>query len=205
MKKKNRKDKRGSVMAEEEMKKEEMAQAAPEEEKKEETASAEEKAEAEVDALRSKVKELEETIADLRDKALREAAETENYKKRLRQEKENAVRYANESLIKDLLDPLDNFSRAIEASEKSKDFDTIRTGVVMVEDQLHSILKNNWGLESYSPEGEDFDPSDMEACMMQEAEGIDREKVMQVFMKGYKLHGKVIRAAKVAVGKPKSN
>ena len=75
----------------------------------------------------------------------------------------------------------------------------------MVEDQLHSILKNNWGLESYSPEGEDFDPSDMEACMMQEADGIDKEKVMQVFMKGYKLHGKVIRAAKVAVGKPKSN
>ena len=41
--------------------------------------------------------------------------------------------------------------------------------------------------------------------MMQEADGIDKEKVMQVFMKGYKLHGKVIRAAKVAVGKPKSN
>lgn len=189
-------------MAEEEMKKEEVAQAAAEEEK---TASAEENAEAEVDVLRGKVKELEDTIADLRDKALREAAEVENYKKRLRQEKENAVKYANEALIKDLLDPLDNFSRAIEASEKSKDFDTIRTGVVMVEDQLHSILKNNWGLESYSPEGEDFDPSDMEACMMQEADGIDKEKVMQVFMKGYKLHGKVIRAAKVAVGKPKSN
>ena len=202
MKKKNRKEKKGSAKAEEEMKKEEVAQAATEEEK---TASAEENAEAEVDVLRGKVKELEDTIADLRDKALREAAEVENYKKRLRQEKENAVKYANEALIKDLLDPLDNFSRAIEASEKSKDFDTIRTGVVMVEDQLHSILKNNWGLESYSPEGEDFDPSDMEACMMQEADGIDKEKVMQVFMKGYKLHGKVIRAAKVAVGKPKSN
>ena len=192
-------------MAEEEKKVEEAAAAAAAEEEKaaDEAAKAEEVSEA--DALKAKVKELEETVADLKDKALREAAETENYKKRLRQEKENAVKYANEALIKDLLDPLDNFSRAIEASEKSKDFDTIRTGVVMVEDQLHSILKNNWGLESYSPEGEDFDPSDMEACMMQEADGIDKEKVMQVFMKGYKLHGKVIRAAKVAVGKPKSN
>ena len=192
-------------MAEEEKKVEEAAAAAAAEEEKaaDEAAKAEEVSE--MDALKAKVKELEETVADLKDKALREAAETENYKKRLRQEKENAVKYANEALIKDLLDPLDNFSRAIEASEKSKDFDTIRTGVVMVEDQLHSILKNNWGLESYSPEGEDFDPSDMEACMMQEADGIDKEKVMQVFMKGYKLHGKVIRAAKVAVGKPKSN
>ena len=201
MKKKHR---RGSDMAEEEKKVEEAAAAAAAEEEK----AADEAAKAEVsemDALKAKVKELEETVADLKDKALREAAETENYKKRLRQEKENAVKYANESLIRDLLDPLDNFSRAIEASESSKDFDTIKTGVVMVEDQLHTILKNNWGLEAYSPEGEDFDPADMEACMMKEMDGIDKETVLQVFMKGYKLHGKVIRAAKVMVGKPKSN
>ncbi len=195
-------------MADEEIRKEEAGEASAV--KEEETAaaasdsSAEEK-ESELETLRAKVKELEETVASLRDKALREAAETENYKKRLRQEKENAVKYANEALIRDLLDPLDNFSRAIEASEKSKDFDTIKTGVVMVEDQLHTLLKNNWGLEAYSPEGEDFNPSDMEACMMQEVDGLDREKVLQVFMKGYKLHGKVIRAAKVVVGKPKSN
>ena len=192
-------------MAEEEKKVEEAAAAAAAEEEKaaDEAAKAEEVSEA--DALKAKVKELEETVADLKDKALREAAETENYKKRLRQEKENAVKYANESLIRDLLDPLDNFSRAIEASESSKDFDTIKTGVVMVEDQLHTILKNNWGLEAYSPEGEDFDPADMEACMMKEMDGIDKETVLQVFMKGYKLHGKVIRAAKVMVGKPKIN
>ena len=192
-------------MAEEEKNVEEAAAAAAAEEEKaaDEAAKAEEVSE--MDALKAKVKELEETVADLKDKALREAAETENYKKRLRQEKENAVKYANESLIRDLLDPLDNFSRAIEASESSKDFDTIKTGVVMVEDQLHTILKNNWGLEAYSPEGEDFDPADMEACMMKEMDGIDKETVLQVFMKGYKLHGKVIRAAKVMVGKPKSN
>lgn len=199
---KKKKDKKRLDMAEEEIRKEEAAEAASEEVKETETPETEE---AELDTLRAKVKELEETIADLKDKALREAAETENYKKRLRQEKENAVKYANEALIKDLLDPLDNFSRAIEASETSKDFDTIKTGVVMVEDQLHTLLKNNWGLEAFSPDGEDFDPSDMEACMMQEVDGLEKEKVLQVFLKGYKLHGKVIRAAKVVVGKPKSN
>lgn len=199
---KRKKNKRGFKMADEEIKKEEEAPAV-EETKDNETAS--EEVVSECDTLRNKVKELEEEIADLKDKALREAAETENYKKRLRQEKENAVKFANEALIRDLLDPLDNFARAIEASEKSKDFDTIRTGVVMVEDQIHTLLKNNWGLEAYSPEGEDFNPADMEACMMQEVEGLDKEKVLQVFVKGYKLHGKVIRAAKVVVGKPKSN
>lgn len=198
---KKKKDKKRLNMADEEIKKEDVETAS---EEMKETENHEEEV-SEVDTLRSKVKELEETIANLKDKALREAAETENYKKRLRQEKENAVKYANEALIKDLLDPLDNFSRAIEASETSKDFDTIKTGVVMVEDQLHTLLKNNWGLEAYSPEGEDFDPAEMEACMMQEVDGIEKEKVLQVFLKGYKLHGKVIRAAKVVVGKPKKN
>ena len=198
---KKKKDKKRLNMADEEIKKEDVETAS---EEMKETENHEEEV-SEVDTLRSKVKELEETIADLKDKALREAAETENYKKRLRQEKENAVKYANEALIKDLLDPLDNFSRAIEAAETSKDFDTIKTGVVMVEDQLHTLLKNNWGLEAYSPEGEDFDPAEMEACMMQEVDGIEKEKVLQVFLKGYKLHGKVIRAAKVVVGKPKKN
>ncbi len=193
-------------MAEEEKKMEEEAKTSAEEntEKEKETDDAADTV-AEADVLRAKVKELEDVVADLRDKALREAAEMENYKKRLRTEKENAVKYANEALIRDLLDPLDNFSRAIEAAEKSQDFETMRQGVVMVEDQLHSILAKNWGLEAYSPDGEDFNPSDMEACMMQEQEGIDKEKVIQVFMKGYKLHGKVIRPAKVVVGKPKSN
>lgn len=190
----------------------------PEEDKK--TSIEEEKTEAEAAAatpaendakdariseLESKVKELEETIADLKDKALRDAADTENYKKRLRADKESAVRYANEGLIKDLLDPLDNFSRAVEAAGSTGDIESIKTGVSMVENQLQSILRNSWGLEPYSPEGEDFDPSEMEACLVQEDENLDREKVLQVLLKGYKLNGKVIRAAKVMVGKPKKN
>ena len=156
-------------------------------------------------ALEAKVKELEAEVAELKDQMLRSAAEMENYKKRLRQDKENAVKYANESIIRDLLDPLDNFSRAIEAAEKTQDVETIKTGVSMVESQLKSILSTNWGLEQFSPDGEDFDPSEMEACMVKEEEGLDKEKVLQVFMKGYKLHGKVLRSAKVVVGKPKRN
>lgn len=167
-------------------------------------AEAEDKADETV-ALSERVKELEDKVAELNDRILRDAAETENYKKRLRQDKENAVKYANESLIRDLLDPLDNFSRAIEAADKSQDVETIKKGVEMVENQLKTILSTNWGLEQFSPEGEDFDPSEMEACMVREEEGLDKEKVLQVFMKGYKLHGKVLRSAKVVVGKPKGN
>ena len=196
-----KKNKRRGNMEEEEKKE---AEELSEEGKETKAAEAEDKADETV-ALSERVKELEDKVAELNDRILRDAAETENYKKRLRQDKENAVKYANESLIRDLLDPLDNFSRAIEAADKSQDVETIKKGVEMVENQLKTILSTNWGLEQFSPEGEDFDPSDMEACMVREEEGLDKEKVLQVFMKGYKLHGKVLRSAKVVVGKPKGN
>lgn len=196
-----KKNKRRGNMEEEEKKE---AEELSEEVKETKAAEAEDKADEAV-ALSERVKELEDKVAELNDRILRDAAETENYKKRLRQDKENAVKYANESLIRDLLDPLDNFSRAIEAADKSQDVETIKKGVEMVENQLKTILSTNWGLEQFSPEGEDFDPSEMEACMVREEEGLDKEKVLQVFMKGYKLHGKVLRSAKVVVGKPKGN
>ena len=63
---------------------------------------------AKIAELTAKVKELEETVAKMKDDDLRRMADTENYKKRLRTEKENAVKYANEALISDLLEPLDN-------------------------------------------------------------------------------------------------
>ena len=208
--KKNRKHTekiKGAVMAEEEKKENIEEGKAAAEEKAEETAQTAEgeDKDAQIAALNSKIKELAEELLSVKDKALRDAAEMENYKKRLRADKESAVKFANEALIKDLLDPLDNFSRAVEAAGSTGDVESIKTGISMVESQLQSILRNNWGLEPYSPEGEDFNPSEMEACLVQEDENLDREKVLQVLLKGYKLNGKVIRAAKVMVGKPKKN
>ena len=190
-------------MSEEEKK--EVAEEIPVEENQQEAKAAEDDEPSAEELLNARVKELEEELASVKDKALRDAADTENYRKRLRQEKENAVKYANESIIRDLLDPLDNFSRAIEASEKTNDFETMKQGVVMVQDQLVNILRRNWGLEQFSPEGMPFDPAKMEACMMQESPDVDTETVSQVFMKGYILNGKVIRPAKVVVVKPKKD
>lgn len=165
----------------------------------------EEKSEVSIEALNEKIEELEKEVQELKDKALRDAAEADNFRKRLRTEKENAVKFANESLVKDLLDPLDNFSRAIEAADKTDDIEALKTGVSMVEDQLQSMLKTKYGLESYDPAGEAFDPASMEACSLVEQEGLEKDTVLQVFLRGYKLHGKVIRSAKVAVGRAKAN
>ena len=140
----------------------------------------------------------------MKEDELRRMADTENYKKRLRTEKENAVKYANESLISDLLEPLDNFARAIESSAQSQDFEAMKTGVVMVNDQLLQRLKTNWGLEMIdSKVGTPFDPNKMEAYGVQEKEGITEEEVSMECNKGWLLHGKVLRTAKVFVAKPK--
>ena len=163
-----------------------------------------EKAEAEVAALNDKVKELEETISHMKDEDLRYRADTENFKKRLRADKDNAVKYANEALITDLLTPIDNFSRAIEAAKVNKDFDAMAKGVEMVEDQMLSILKTNWGLESIETKDKEFNPNEMEAYSAKEDENLDKEMVIAEFAKGWRLHDKVIRSAKVMVGKPKS-
>lgn len=156
------------------------------------------------EALLKKIEELEQALAEAKDKMLRNAAETENYRKRLLKDKENAVKFANEAMVKDLLDPLDNFSRAIKSANENKDFDGLKSGISMVEDQLLSVLKTNWGLEVIDAEGKPFDPSDMEAYAAEEKEGLEEETVLMVFQQGYKLHGKVIRSAKVKVGKPKA-
>ncbi|MGN1163972.1 MAG: nucleotide exchange factor GrpE [Candidatus Ornithospirochaeta sp.] len=157
-----------------------------------------------ISSLEAKVKELEETIAKMKDDDLRRMADTENYKKRLRTEKENAVKYANESLISDLLEPLDNFARAIDSAASSRDFDAMKTGVEMVNDQMLQRLKTNWGLEMIeSKVGTPFDPNTMEAYGVQEKEGIDKEEVGMECNKGWLLHGKVLRTAKVFVAKPK--
>ncbi len=169
-----------------------------------ETLEKEEEKADEVETLKSRIRELEETIVKMKEDDLRRAADTENYKKRLRADKENAVRYANESLISDLLEPLDNFSRAIDAAESSDDTEAFKKGVIMVKDHLLQILKQNWGLEMISSApGTAYDPNTMEAYGVQEKEGIEKEEVATECSKGWLLHGKVLRTAKVFVAKPK--
>ena len=81
----------------------------------------------------------------------------------------------------------------------------MKQGVVMVEDQLLSMLKTKWGLEAIDAQGKEFDPNTMEAYSVLEQEGLDKETVLQEFAKGWLLNGKVLRSAKVLVGKPKKN
>ena len=175
----------------------------------EETASEEEAATEEQteevsqeELLQNRVAELEAANAELKDQMLRRQAELENYRKRLIRDKEEAVQFANENLIRDLLGFLDNMERALAAAKNTGDVKGLIEGFEMTQGQLLSTLDKNWGLKAIESVGQEFDPSLHEACMMAVDESLDKETVLDEFQKGYTLHGRVIRPAKVKIGKP---
>ena len=152
--------------------------------------------------LQAKVAELEAANAELKDQMLRRQAELENYRKRLIRDKEEAVQYANESLIRDILGFLDNMDRALAAAKNGGDLNALIEGFEMTQNQLLSTLDKNWGLKAIESVGQEFDPSLHEACMMAIDESLDKETVLEEFQKGYTLHGRVVRPSKVKIGKP---
>lgn len=150
-----------------------------------------------------KIAELEKENADLKDQLLRRAADFDNYRKRMIKEKQETFDYANANLLADLLESLDNFDRTVEASATATDVKTIVDGIKMVKDSLVQMLENKYGLASYAVEGDEFDPDIHEAIGRMEEEGIEKETLKQIYLKGYKLKDKVIRNAKVMVSVPK--
>lgn len=162
------------------------------------------------DSSDSKIEELEKKIesltaqnADLKDQVLRRAADFENYRKRVLQEKKDMLDYGNSGLLKDLLESLDNFDRTIEAAESAKDPKVIADGIKMINKSMVSMLENKYNLVSYGEVGETFDPNLHEAIGMQEGD-VPNEQLSAVYLKGYKLKDRVIRHAKVMVVKPKA-
>jgi len=121
-------------------------------------------------------------------------AEFENYKKRVCKEKSELINCASEELIKKLLPVLDSFEQALKNSE-SKDF---IKGVELIYAQLFSAMKEE-GLQQIETVGKKFDPYSQEVLMHEnsEKEGI----VLEEFQKGYTLNGKLLRTAKVKIGK----
>ncbi|MBQ5999666.1 MAG: nucleotide exchange factor GrpE [Treponema sp.] len=156
-------------------------------------------------APEEKIAALEAQIEELKKEALYKAAENDNWRKRMMQQKEEAVAYANASLLGDLLDSLDNFDRTIDAAKDAKDAKTIADGIKMINKNLVSMLENKYGLSSFGKEGDEFNPDEHEAIGRVEDEKAKKETLKQVYLKGYKLNDKIIRHAKVMVSVPKSN
>jgi molecular chaperone GrpE len=157
---------------------------------------------------------LKEQVAALSDQYLRKAADFENYRKRTMREKADAIDFANQSLLLDLVPVLDDFERALKAaaaaktdaadakSEPAAAFTALEEGVVMIESRLRSTLDNKWGLKRFVSVGEAFDPARHEALMVEKSPEITESIVKVDLIAGYTLKDRVIRPAKVKVLMP---
>ena len=132
-------------------------------------------------------------------KYLRLMAEFQNYKKRVAKEKSDIHAYANEKIVTELLEVLDNFERAL-ASDNSTDVEGYAQGMKLIFDQLLGVLTKS-GLVEVKALGEEFDPNMHNAVMTADSEEYDSNKVCSVLQKGYTLNGKVIRPSMVTVAK----
>ncbi len=149
-----------------------------------------------------KIAGLEAELADLKDQYLRKAADFENFRKRMNQEKQNAIDYANQSLLLDIIPILDDFERAIKSADTSMDFSSFHEGVSMIAKRLVSELENKWGLKRYESENQPFNPEIHEAIMMDKSADVSEPTVAEDFLKGYMLKDRVVRSAKVKVLMP---
>jgi molecular chaperone GrpE len=149
-----------------------------------------------------RIAELEAQLADYKDQLLRKAAEGENFRKRMNREKQDAIDFANQNLLLDLIPILDDFDRAMQSAESSRDFDALYEGLGMIARRLRSTLDGKWGLKSYVSAGTPFDPNFHEALMMEKSSAVAEQTVQMDLLKGYTLKSRVIRSAKVKVLDP---
>lgn len=128
---------------------------------------------------------------------MRTAADLENFRKRSAREREESLRYANQSLLEELLPILDNFEMGMQAAGQEKD-SMIYVGMEMVRKQLDEFLGNQ-GVTEVPAEGSDFDPNRHDAVSQEE--GGEEGKVLRVTRRGYMLRDRLLRPASVVVSK----
>jgi molecular chaperone GrpE len=133
---------------------------------------------------------------------LRARAELENYRRRATRERQEAVRYAHQSVVEKLLPVLDSLEKAIEASRENSGstLTSLQEGVTLVQTQLKSILAEV-GLQEIDASGQAFDPNLHEAVAHHESAEVADGQVLHQVRKGYKLHDRLVRPATVVVAK----
>lgn len=153
------------------------------------------------------VTELRQQVESLTADLQRERAEFANFRKRVVHEKAQQAAQSSARLLTDLLpalDALDQFFAAyLPKAEADAGIKAIVEGVQLVQKQITRVFAEA-GVEEFNPVGQEFDPAIMEALSLQEGE-VEKETVTQVFQKGYRITGKLIRPARVVVTKPKQN
>ncbi len=142
----------------------------------------------------------EETLEFWKEQAMRQAAELENFRKRMTKEKSEAIIYANQRLIESLLPVLDNFEMGMQAAQGDES-SMIYQGMLMVQKQLATFLEDLGVVTIETQVGDAFDPAIHEAMSQEESTEIKPEHIIRVYRKGYQLSGRLLRPASVIVSK----
>ena len=135
-------------------------------------------------------------IAELTDLLQRKAAEFDNYRKRVRREREEITARATAALMEELLPVLDAFELALQAD--AGEGESFRKGVEMIANQLHELLARH-GLEPIAALGRQFDPNFHEALAREERTDVPEGRVIDELQRGYLLGGRVLRPSRVRV------
>lgn len=144
---------------------------------------------------------VEDRLREAEDRVLRAQAELENFRKRSQREFDDARRYREMDVLRDLLPVLDNVRRAIEASGRTADVQTLRSGFEMTAQQLEKLLDAH-GCKRIETEGIVFDPAVHDVILEQEVPGAAAGTIVGVASQGYRLHDRVVRPAQVIVARP---
>jgi molecular chaperone GrpE len=136
------------------------------------------------------------------ERLVRTSADFDNFKKRAAREKQDAIKYATESLLQKIMPVLDNFEAALAAAQNSSadSLKSLQDGVAMIHSQLKSTLTEA-GLEEVDATGKPFDPNIHEAVSQQESAEVAEGIVLQQLRKGYRLRDRLLRPATVVVAK----
>ncbi len=148
---------------------------------------------------------LETQVEELKEALIRSQADLQNVRRRAERDVENAHKYAVEKFVKDLLAVLDSMDRALELAETTEGFDAAMLEGTQMTHKLLLDTAAKHGVEPINPVGEAFDPQEHQAMSMVESADHEPNTVMAVMQKGYKLEGRVIRAAMVMVTKAASS
>ena len=151
-----------------------------------------------IEALQEEIKKKDQELAEQKGDFLREKADLENFRKRLIKDKEDSIQFANQRLLKELVQINDNLDRALDA--RSASLESLREGVEMIQKQFTSFLKNQ-KVEPIEAMGKPFDPNLHEVMTQLESDEHDENTVIQEYSKGYTLNGRILHSAKVVISK----
>ncbi|MDO3384715.1 nucleotide exchange factor GrpE [Gilvimarinus sp. SDUM040013] len=166
-----------------------------------ETEQPEEAVEVDISSLQSQLQDLTAALANAKEQTLRAHAETQNARRRAEADVEKAHKFGQEKLVADLLPVVDNLERALASIDvEDESFKAVVEGIELTLKSFTDTLTKHQ-VEPVNPVGEPFDPQLHQAMSMIESPDSEPNTVLDVFQKGYTLHGRLVRPAMVVVSK----